>query len=251
MLAKLPPAPLASLPLSPAPLLRGRGLASLFLYLLVVACDFLLVIACDQDGAPSAATTPTPVVEAEAAVEAVPGEAEVVSAARLQRSIELEQKGDLEAARVEAEAAMAMDGGRDAKLQVAKLAILGQRYDDAVTVLEPLVQADATDAAAQYNLALVRQHQGDYNRARNGYLAALRSDPRYADARYNLAVLCLGKGFRDEAKHHVERFRASFPDDARGPELERRIGGTGAAGPSGAPPSTLPPTPAPPPAPTP
>lgn len=224
-----------------------RGRAPHLLLLAVV-----LASACDQDQSSSVATSPTPVAEAGAEAAPAgkaPGEVPPESAARLQRSIELEQKGDLEAARIEAEAAVAMEGGRDAKLQVAKLAILGRRYDDAAAVLEPLVQADAKDAAAQYNLALVRQHQGDYNRARNGYLAALRADPRYADARYNLAVLCHGKGFTDEAKHHVEKFRASFPNDARGPELERRIGGTGAAGPSGA--STPPPAPVPAPTPSP
>lgn len=186
-----------------------------------------LALACDRDEAPE----PVPIGEAGP----TPSEADIVSGAHLQRSIELEQQGNLDAARTEAEAAVAAGGGRDAKLQVAKLAILGRRYADAQAVLEPLVQANADDATAQYDLALVHQQQGNYNRARNGYLATLRADARYADARYNLAVLCLDHGFTEEAKHHVEKFRTAFPDDARGPELERRIGGTGAAGPSGAP----------------
>jgi tetratricopeptide (TPR) repeat protein len=149
--------------------------------------------------------------------------------------MELEQQGDLEAARIEAEASAAAGGGRDARLQLAKIAILAQRYEDALPYLDELVKADPNDAAAQYNLALVRHHKGDYNRARNGYLAVLKADPRYADARFNLAVLCLAHGFVDEAKHHVAKFRASFPDDPRGPDLERRVGGTGAAGPTGLP----------------
>lgn len=199
---------------------------------------FSLSAACDQGDAPSAATSPTPVAdgggEAAEAPAAPSPEAQLMATARLQRSIELEQQGDLEAARIEAEAAAAVsEGGRDATLQVAKIAILAQRYEDAVVPLEALVKADPKDAAALYNLALVRHHQGDYNRARNGYLAVLKADPRYSDARFNLAVLCLAHGFFDEAKHHVAKFRSSFPDDARGPDLERRVGGTGAAGPSG------------------
>jgi len=227
----------------------ARSCCSSFLVLSLLACD---------RGEGSAATSPTPIAGAEAGAPAqpeaaAPSEQEIIASARLQRSIELEQAGDLEAARIEAQAAAEAGGGRDATLQVAKLAILGQRYDDAVAPLEALVKADPNDAAAQYDLALVRHHKGDYNKARNGYLAALRSDPRYADARYNLAVLCLAHGFADEAKHHVEKFRAAFPDDARGPELERRIGGTGAAGPSGvtASGSAPAPTPAPTPAPAP
>lgn len=210
-----------------APLLRQR---------LGLALALSLALACDRSDAPAAATSPTPVAQGAAAeVEAAPPSAEeTIAAARLQRSMELEQQGDLEPARIEADAAVAAGGGRDALLQVTKLAILQQRYDDAVAPLDALVKADPNDVAAQYNLALVRHHQGDYNRARNGYLAALRADPRHADARYNLAVLCSAHGFVEEAQHHVAKFRATFPDDARGPELDRRIGGTGAAGPSGA-----------------
>lgn len=197
-----------------------------------------LAVACDRGDAPAAATSPPPAAQGGAAEvqAAAPSAEETIAAARLQRSIELEQQGDLETARIEADAAMAAGGGRDAVLQVTKIAILQQRYADAVAPLDALVKADPNDVAAQYNLALVRHHQGDYNRARNGYLAALRADPRHADARYNLAVLCSAHGFVEEAQHHVAKFRATFPDDARGPELDRRIGGTGAAGPSGAPP---------------
>lgn len=213
-----------------------RSLASLLV---------VLAIACDRDDAPA----PVPIAGPEAAP--APSEVDPVATARLQRALELEQQGDLAGSRVEAEAAVAAGGGRDAKLQLAKLAILERRYADALALLEPLVQENAADATAQYDLALVRQHQGDYNRARNGYLAALRADARFSDARFNLAVLCLDHGFGEEAKHHVQKFRSTFPDDARGPELERRIGGTGAAGPSaGTPAPTLAPTPAPAPAPT-
>jgi tetratricopeptide (TPR) repeat protein len=192
----------------------------------------VFLTACSREDDP-AAIAAAPAQAQDARPAAPTGEA-AVAVARLERSMALERQGDLEAARIEAEAAVSMGGGRDASLQVAKLAILGQRYDDAAKVLEPLVRADPNDAAAQYDLALVRHHQGDYNRARNGYLATLRIDPRHADARYNLAVLCSAHGFVDEARHHVAKLRAALPDDPRVPELERRVGGTGAAGPAGA-----------------
>lgn len=148
------------------------------------------------------------------------------AAEHLERSLELERKGDLAAASAEAEGAVAVGGGRDAIVQAAKLAIVRKQYDRAITLLAPLVEADASDAVAQYNLALAYQHEQDYNRARNGYLAALRSDPGQADARYNLAVLCFERGIVDEARHHVAKFRATYPDDARGQALERMVGTT-------------------------
>lgn len=149
----------------------------------------------------------------------------------LARSIAREKQGDLSGALEAAKAAIEAGEGRDATVQAAKVAILMSNYDQAASWLEPLVKDNPDDAVAQYNLGLVRHQQGDYNRARNGYLAALRADPRHADARYNLAVLTHRHGVTEEAKHHVTKFRSTFPDDPRGPELERLVGGKGAAGP--------------------
>lgn len=122
-----------------------------------------------------------------------------------------------------AEAALAAGGGRDAGVQVAELAIRLDRLDRAAEVLQPLVDADRDDAIAQYDLALVHHRRSDYNGARAGYLAALRADPRLADARYNLALLCWEQGVHEEARHHAERFTAAFPDDPRGAELARTM----------------------------
>lgn len=68
-------------------------------------------------------------------------------------------------------------------------------------------------------VALHHDEKGDYNRARAGYLAALRADPRHADARHDLALLCWRQGVEEEARHHAETFRRAFPDDPRGPKL--------------------------------
>jgi tetratricopeptide (TPR) repeat protein len=145
------------------------------------------------------------------------------AASHLERSMELERKGDLAAAFAEAEAALAMNGGRDASVQAAKLAILRKQHDRAVAVLTPIVEANPGDAVAQYNLALAHQHQGDYNGARNGYLAALRADPTQADARYNLAVLCFERGVLEEARHHATKFVGDYANDPRGAQLERMM----------------------------
>jgi tetratricopeptide (TPR) repeat protein len=146
------------------------------------------------------------------------------AASHLERSLQLEQQGDLAAALAEADAAIAVGGGRDASVQAAKLAILRKQYDRAITLLTPVIETDSTDAVAQYNLALARQRTGDYNGARNGYLAALRADPRQADARYNLAVLCFERGIHEEARHHVAKFLGDYADDPRGANLERMVG---------------------------
>jgi tetratricopeptide (TPR) repeat protein len=206
--------------------MRGRRPNSL--HRLAVA--WLLVAACGR-------TTSEPVEigpSKQAAEEPSVGEPTPQSkpSGHLARSQSLEGQGDLEGALAAAEAAIDAGGGRDATLQAAKIAILRREYDKASSWLVPLVSAHPDDAAAQYNLALVHHQQGDYNQARNGYLAALRNDRRHADARYNLAVLTHQRGIAEEASHHVEKFRASFPDDPRGPQLERMVGGKGIAGPA-------------------
>jgi tetratricopeptide (TPR) repeat protein len=204
-----------------------------------------LAVACDSAAAPAGTPPPAP---APAEVEPVATADAALTGQHVQRSIELEKAGDLAAARTEAEAALAAGGGRDATIQAAKVAILDKRYDDAVALLEPLAKSDPQDAGAQYNLALSRHHQGDYNRARGGYLAALRADDSYADARYNLAVLCRDHGFAEEASHHASRFRTDYPADPRGVQISQLVGGAGAPQ-LDAPPANTPPSPTPSPAP--
>lgn len=143
-------------------------------------------------------------------------------AAMVRQALELEAAGRHVEAQAEVERAIAAGAGRDAKLLAAKLAILREDFAAADKLLEPL-GADAKDADAQYNLGLVAQRRGDFNKARAGYLAALRADPSYAAARYNVAVLTWDAGAREEAQHHARKFLELRPDDPRAAELRRRV----------------------------
>ncbi|MFO7563442.1 MAG: tetratricopeptide repeat protein [Enhygromyxa sp.] len=152
-----------------------------------------------------------------------PEPAEAVAA--LERSIELEAQGQLDAAVEAARAAVAAGGQRSAKLQGAKLAILTESYDEAEALLTELIEADANDADAHYNLGLVAHHHNRYNKARSSYLAALRAREDYPEARYNLAVLTWRRNVVEEARHHVERFAERWPNDPRTPELVAMLSG--------------------------
>jgi tetratricopeptide (TPR) repeat protein len=164
-------------------------------------------------------------VEAASASQPEPGSepepAEAVAA--LERSLELESQGQLDAAAEAARAAIAAGGRRSAKLQAAKLAILTERHDEAEPLLIELIEADANDADAHYNLGLVAHHRNAYNKARSSYLAALRANEDYADARYNLAILTWNRNVVDEARHHVERFAEAWPHDPRTLQLMAMI----------------------------
>jgi tetratricopeptide (TPR) repeat protein len=143
----------------------------------------------------------------------------------LAEAAELEAANDLETALLRARAAIEAGGGREATIAAAKLAISMARHDEAIGLLQPLVDSDPGDAIAQYDLALAHHRRNDYNGARRGYLAALRADPALADARFNLALLCWQRGIQGEGKHHVEKFLEAFPSDPRGAALKAMIAG--------------------------
>ncbi len=193
--------------------MQSRSGGGLFVAPLLSAV--LVLPACGSGG-------PTePAAQPQSATQPPAGEPEHASLVR--RAIELEAAGRFVEAQVEVERAIAAGAGRDAKLLAAKLAIQRDDLDAATTLLEPLSTADPNDADAQYNLALVAQRRGSFNKARAGYLATLRADPSYAAARYNLAVMTWNAGARDEAQHHARKFLELRPDDPRAAELRRKV----------------------------
>ncbi|MDC0722563.1 hypothetical protein [Nannocystis bainbridge] len=174
-----------------------------------------LPVACD--GSSPAAPPDRPSAEAPAASP----EAEK----KYLEALELEAAGRHEEARLAAEQAIAAGAGRDAKLLAAKLAILRDDLDEATRLLEPLA-SDAGDALVLYNLGLVAQKRGKYNDARSRYLAALKADPSYNPARFNLAVLTWEAGVKDEAQHHARKFIDAVPaDDPNAAKLQQLMGG--------------------------
>lgn len=114
--------------------------------------------------------------------------------------------------------------GRDAALLAAASHIMEGDLDAAEALLWPLVRSDRSDADAYYNLGLIADRRGDYNRARESYLSALRAQPSHAAARYNVALLTHRFGVREEARHHAARFREAHPGDPRGASLTGVVG---------------------------
>lgn len=179
---------------------------------------FALTVACD--GSAPAAPPDRPSAEAPAAEPAVSAAAE----RHYREALELEAAGRHEEARIAVEQAIAEGSGRDAKLLAAKLAILRDDLDEATRLLEPLASSGG-DALVLYNLGLVAQKRGSYNNARSRYLAALKADPSYNPARFNLAVLTWEAGVKDEAEHHARKFIEAAPDDPNSAKLQQMLGG--------------------------
>jgi tetratricopeptide (TPR) repeat protein len=189
--------------------------------LFVVAALLLAPAACDNR--PEAAPAPAASAPADSAAPAAPSGDAAEAEAHYLRALEYEAAGRNVEAREEVDHAIALGAGRDAKLLAAKLAILREDLAGATALLEPLVAADPKDATAQYNLGLIAQRKGEYNRSRTAYLAALRADPNHAASRFNLAVLTWDAGVKEEAQHHARKFLELSPGDPRGAELAARV----------------------------
>jgi len=193
---------------------------------LLIPTLFTLLLACDSQPAVTAEPA-EPVAPPAATATLNPADLKTpaLNTAETDRhyrsALELETAGRLPEARAEVELALAGGAGRDARLLAAKLAILRNDLDGAAVLLAPL--ADRGDALVLYNLGLIAQRRGDYNPARNQYLAALKADPSYAPARYNLALLTWEAGIKDEARHHASKFLELSPGDPRGAGLRARV----------------------------
>ena len=146
-----------------------------------------------------------------------PGVDPEVGRSLLGRAIQLERDGDLASALVLTREAASFGAGEGAYLLEAKILILQKHHQQAQAPLYKILETNPTNAQAHYNLGLSWQQvpEPDYNKARNAYLAALKTRPEYAEARFNLVVLCLSHGVFDEATHHADEFAKQFPNDKR------------------------------------
>jgi tetratricopeptide (TPR) repeat protein len=120
----------------------------------------------------------------------------------------------------------AAGGGHNTKLMIAQMQIEAGNLDAAENVLKALKTEAPEDANVQYDLALIADKRDKYNDARNGYLATLKLDPTYKQARYNLALLTFRRGVTEEAKNHARKFAAMAPKDPQVKPLMRMIFGT-------------------------
>ncbi len=132
--------------------------------------------------------------------------------------------GRTDDARKAVEAALAAGGGRTALLLGTVAAIGAKDFDGANGFVDRMLALDKGDADAVYNRGYIADVNGNFNLARTSYLAALKLEPDYAVARFNVAVLTWKKGAKDEARNHVRRFLESYPGDPRGAQLTAMVG---------------------------
>lgn len=157
--------------------------------------------------------------------------------------VQLQQK-ELEAAKVSLEKAVALQPA----LAEAWMA-LGLAYDRtgaglrAVSCLTRAAHESPADAGVRNSLAIVLKNEGWRDAAESELHKALDLDPRYAEAHFNLALMCLEHTppLLEMAKRHYESARqlGAEPDK----EVEAQLAGTplmAESAPPDAPPKPLP-----------
>jgi Tfp pilus assembly protein PilF len=98
------------------------------------------------------------------------------------------------------------------------------RHADAAAAFRQVVREAPGDAEAAYLGAREADNANDYNNAREGYLQALRIDPRLGDARARLVELTARNGVLDEARHHLNKLEEIFgPSEPRVIVLKARL----------------------------
>jgi Tfp pilus assembly protein PilF len=87
------------------------------------------------------------------------------------------------------------------------------RIDAAKEGFEKVLDSDGENKFAHYNLGYIAQTQGDLGEAEDQYRAALKTDPRFAAALYNLAIVVTP----DDAEEALDLYRQAIeanPNDA-------------------------------------
>ena len=138
-------------------------------------------------------------------------------ASHLQRSVQLMQDGNLEAAEAEAHIAL-----QDAASKAVALALLGsirlqqERYDEGIEYLERAIAADPNLVGARLNLAQAYGFQGRGERAGPLFRDVLRAVPENASARLGLARLEAEQGNHAEALQVARPIEAQLRDSPDG-----------------------------------
>lgn len=132
--------------------------------------------------------------------------------------------GDLVVGTRFAQRAVETGRGTPARILLAQLLIKQSRYSQARDTVAPVLQTEPDNVRAIYELSrALKELPGGYHDAREGLVHILSLDPKFADARYQLAVLTYSRGALLEAQHHVDVFAEAFPNDPRIPELRQML----------------------------
>jgi len=101
---------------------------------------------------------------------------------------------------------------RDFRLVLANMYVRGQRYDDAIRLLEELLKTDPKSADLLIRLAETQRRKGDINVVIDTFRRASQAAPADTRPLLQLGLLMDGTGRRDQAKPIYEQILKIQPD---------------------------------------
>ena len=101
---------------------------------------------------------------------------------------------------------------RDLKLFLANLDVVGERYDDAIKILQGLLDTAPKDAGLLFRLAETYRRKGDLNTAIDKFRLASQAAPNNTQPLLALALILDGTGRADQAQPIYEQILKIQPD---------------------------------------
>jgi tetratricopeptide (TPR) repeat protein len=98
--------------------------------------------------------------------------------------------------------------------RLAEVAVAERRYDDAVQALQPIFKKNGSDLEANLLMGRIHLARKQPAEAIQVLQGILKAEPRFAPARYNLALAQLEAGNINQAKSELKDITADFPDAA-------------------------------------
>ena len=101
---------------------------------------------------------------------------------------------------------------RDLKLFLANLDVVGERYDEAIQVLNGLLEKEPKDGSLLFRLAETYRRKGDLNAATDKFRLASQAAPNNPQPLLQLALILDGTGRSDQAQPIYEQILKIQPD---------------------------------------
>ena len=108
----------------------------------------------------------------------------------------------------------------DPHLNLARVYLQQDDYDQARTHLQATIERDADEIQAYFLLAGLETRQGHVSAALQAYQDAIAVDPNQLQAHYMSGILQMDQGDLEAAAATVQTLKSRFPERAEGPRLE-------------------------------
>jgi tetratricopeptide (TPR) repeat protein len=111
--------------------------------------------------------------------------------------------------------ALALGRGAEADRLLGRTLLALGKLPEAEAHYQSVLKANPNDIEAAFSSAVCNDKLDHYTAAREGFLQALRIDPKHVEARRYLVLLTYRAGAKAEARHHLAKLAEILPKDSQ------------------------------------